>query len=50
MVRYLLDGTLPPEGTVCPANRSPFLPAPAFAGDETNGLSAAGLPTFVPEM
>ena len=27
VVRYLFDGSLPPEGTVCPANPSPFLPA-----------------------
>ena len=26
---YLLDGTLPPEGTVCPANPNPFLTASA---------------------
>jgi hypothetical protein len=23
---YLLDGTLPPAGTVCPANPNPFVP------------------------
>lgn len=26
VVRYFLDGVLPPEGTVCPANPNPFLP------------------------
>jgi hypothetical protein len=26
-VQYLLDGSLPPKGTVCPANPNPFLPA-----------------------
>ena len=25
VARYLLDGTLPPVGTVCPANPNPFL-------------------------
>jgi pimeloyl-ACP methyl ester carboxylesterase len=28
VLAYLSDGTLPPEGTVCPANPNPFLPAP----------------------
>jgi hypothetical protein len=28
---YLLNGTLPPVGTVCPANPNPFLPAAAAA-------------------
>ncbi|WP_434453142.1 alpha/beta hydrolase [Lentzea sp. E54] len=28
---YLLDGTLPPAGTVCPANPNPFLPSVAAA-------------------
>lgn len=27
VVQYLLDGSLPPKGTVCPANPNPFLPA-----------------------
>ena len=27
VVNYLLDRTLPPQGTVCPANPNPFLPA-----------------------
>lgn len=27
--RYLVDGTLPPAGTVCPASGNPFLPRPA---------------------
>jgi hypothetical protein len=34
-VRYLLEGELPPEGTVCPSNPSPFAPpppAPELAG------------------
>ena len=32
VLTYLLDGTLPPEGTVCPANPNPFAPsAPAPA-------------------
>lgn len=52
VVRYLFDGSLPPEGTVCPANPSPFLPASstASATARTTGLSAAGVPTDVPGM
>jgi len=34
VTRYLLDGTLPPEGTLCPANPSPFLaPETALTAD-----------------
>jgi len=34
VVDYLLDGALPPEGTVCPANPNPFVPvAPATSED-----------------
>ena len=52
VVRYLFDGSLPPEGTVCPANPSPFLPAASATsiGEGTTGLSAAGLPTVVPQL
>jgi pimeloyl-ACP methyl ester carboxylesterase len=28
--RFLVDGTLPPKGTVCPAGPNPFLPQPAL--------------------
>jgi len=49
VVRYLFDGSLPPEGTVCPANPSPFLPATvlgqfgAFAGEAPKiGLPPVG--------
>jgi pimeloyl-ACP methyl ester carboxylesterase len=37
---YLVDGTLPPEGTVCPANPSPFLAVAAA----TVAQRAVGLP------
>jgi len=52
VVRYLFDGSLPAEGTVCPANPSPFLPASSSvsATVRTSGLSAAGLPMDVPGM
>jgi pimeloyl-ACP methyl ester carboxylesterase len=52
VVRYLLDGSLPPEGTVCPANPSPFLPAAPGSStvEAAKGLSAAGLPMAVPKM
>ena len=38
---YLLDGTLPPDGTVCPANPNPFVPEVtlrSFAGTPMVGL------------
>jgi hypothetical protein len=52
VVRYLFDGSLPPEGTVCPANPSPFLPAASATStaQDMTGLSAAGLPVVVPGM
>lgn len=28
VINYLLDGTLPRKGTICPANPNPFLPTP----------------------
>jgi len=51
VVRYLFDGSLPPAGTVCPANPSPFLPAASAssAAKGMKGLSAAGLPIVAPE-
>jgi TAP-like protein len=39
---YLLDGTLPPRGTVCPANPNPFLVAAATSAARTT--PAVGLP------
>jgi pimeloyl-ACP methyl ester carboxylesterase len=39
---YLLDGTLPPEGTVCPANPNPFLAEAALS--EAGMTHVAGLP------
>jgi hypothetical protein len=39
---YLLDGTLPPVGTVWPANPNPFLEPAATSA--TAGATAAGLP------
>lgn len=46
-VSYLLEGTLPPEGTVCPANPSPFVPpppAPELAGGGSESLARAARP------
>jgi pimeloyl-ACP methyl ester carboxylesterase len=43
---YLLTVSLPPQGTVCPANPNPFLPAAARPGRQTPplvGLPAPGL-------
>ncbi|WP_420323300.1 alpha/beta hydrolase [Kribbella capetownensis] len=39
---YLLTGSLPPKGTVCPANPNPFLPAAARTLQRTAPL--VGLP------
>jgi hypothetical protein len=44
---YLLDGSLPPEGTVCPANPNPFVAvaaAGATARATAPGAPVAGLP------
>lgn len=38
---YLVDATLPPAGTVCPANPNPFVPAAARA---SNAVPQVGLP------
>ncbi|MGH3024391.1 MAG: alpha/beta hydrolase [Gaiellaceae bacterium] len=40
---YLLDGTLPPRGTVCPANPNPFIVATA-ARSTARSAPAVGLP------
>ena len=43
---YLLDGTLPPVGTVCPANPNPFLDVPEESLAESThmvGLPPAGI-------
>jgi len=49
---YLLDGTLPPAGTVCPANPNPFLPdVPATARSAVRTAPAqpmVGLPPLRP--
>ena len=41
--RYLVDGTLPPKGTVCPANPNPFLDV-AEARLSSAAAPAVGLP------
>ena len=43
---YLLDGSLPARGTVCPANPNPFLPSAARTAAEPAPL--LGLPTLLP--
>jgi pimeloyl-ACP methyl ester carboxylesterase len=53
MVAYLYDGTLPPEGTVCPANPNPFFGVNASAARSTQAAGADklpmnGLPTLRP--
>lgn len=42
---YLLNGTLPPEGTLCPANPNPFL---STANAQAEGGPVAGFPTAWP--
>jgi pimeloyl-ACP methyl ester carboxylesterase len=43
-LQYLLDGSLPEEGTVCPANPNPFLPVAARSQD--GNPSPETLPMF----
>lgn len=45
--RYLLRGTLPARGTVCPANPNPFLPTGAARTADTH-RPLIGLPTGLP--
>ena len=42
---YLLNGTLPPEGTLCPANPNPFL---STSTAQAEGGPVAGFPTAWP--
>jgi pimeloyl-ACP methyl ester carboxylesterase len=55
VIGYLLEGSLPPEGTVCPANPNPFLPvaaaAPSVPGRTMDaGRLTIGLPPVWPGM
>ena len=43
---YLVSGTLPPRGTVCPANPNPFLAITLRTATTTAPL--VGLPSFLP--
>jgi len=42
VVAYLLDGSLPPEGTVCPANPNPFVAATPAARAASASASRVG--------
>jgi pimeloyl-ACP methyl ester carboxylesterase len=44
VVAYLRDGTLPPAGTVCPANANPFLPPPSLLRLQAPAAPMVGLP------
>ena len=44
---YLLDGTLPPVGTVCPANPNPFVVG--NADGDAKGAPFVGLPGTLPQ-
>jgi pimeloyl-ACP methyl ester carboxylesterase len=48
VVKYLLDGTLPATGTVCPANPNPFLPTPALRAANARTMPWVGLPPARP--
>lgn len=49
VANYLRDGTLPPKGTVCPANANPFLPdALSRSNFRRNALPRIGLPPLRP--
>ena len=57
VIAYLLEGTLPPEGTVCPANPNPFLassPAARVASVSATRVGAGeplvGLPPPSPAL
>jgi pimeloyl-ACP methyl ester carboxylesterase len=52
VVAYLLEGTLPPEGTVCPANPSPWAPASAARASKSqqDRLPLTGLPMLRPSQ
>jgi len=48
-VSYLLDGRLPPKGTVCPENPNPFLPQPGLRTLRVHAtVPLVGLPPTVP--
>ena len=44
VVSYLLDGSLPPVGTVCAANPNPFLPSLALKRANASAVPRIGLP------
>jgi len=48
MVSYLFDGSLPPEGTVCPANPNPFLPSELSLAPLVRPAPLVGLPLLRP--
>jgi pimeloyl-ACP methyl ester carboxylesterase len=49
VVDYLRDGSLPAEGTVCPANPNPFLPVNSLQNGKTlRALPMVGLPPLRP--
>jgi pimeloyl-ACP methyl ester carboxylesterase len=39
IVSYLVDGTLPPEGTVCAANPNPFIPPPELEDPDPDPIA-----------
>jgi len=43
VVDYLLDGALPPEGTVCPANANPFVPPAVVEATPEGAVEAFGV-------
>jgi len=46
VARYLRDGTLPPAGTVCPANPNPFVVAPSLVPLAASPAVLIGLPAL----
>jgi hypothetical protein len=50
VANYLLDGSLPPEGTVCDQDLTPFVDFGASTSQSGTALMRAGLvPGLVPE-
>jgi pimeloyl-ACP methyl ester carboxylesterase len=48
VVRYLVEGTLPPRDTVCPANPNPFLPVMVARSTRSHSATFVGAPLLRP--
>jgi hypothetical protein len=48
VIGYLVEGTLPPRDTVCPANPNPFLPVMIARSTRSQGATFVGAPPLRP--